>query len=78
MTPALHAELARAADQDRVSLNQFITSALSTAVGQDPPDPGRSQVPRWLPAAVVTNIVILAVTGIVAVVLLLVALNHGL
>jgi RNA polymerase sigma-B factor len=78
MTPALHDELARAAERERISLNQFITGALSAAVDDDRPGSARSQTPRWLPAAIVTNIVILAVTGIVAVVLLLVALDRGL
>jgi RNA polymerase sigma-B factor len=73
MTPALHDELARAAERERISLNQFITNALSGAVGDAP----RSRTPRWLPAAIVTNIVILAVTGVVALVLLLVALDQG-
>jgi RNA polymerase sigma-B factor len=73
MTPALHDELANAAERERISLNQFITNALSSAVGDAP----RSRTPRWLPAAIVTNIVILAATGIVALVLLVVALNEG-
>jgi len=78
MTPALHDELARAAERERISLNQFITGALSAAVDDNGPESTRSQAPRWLPAAIVTNIVILAVTGIVALVLLLVALDRGL
>jgi hypothetical protein len=33
--------------------------------------------PRWLPAAIVTNMVLVAVAGIVAVILLLVAWQQG-
>ena len=79
MTPALHDALARAADHERVSLNQFVTNALSAAVAGDRGGkPDRSPAPRWLPAAIVTNIVVLVVTGVVAIVLLLVALDKGL
>jgi RNA polymerase sigma-B factor len=77
MTPALHDELARAAERDHVSLNQFVTTALSTAVGEDRANGSPSRSPRWLPAAIVTNIVVLVVTGVVAVALLVVALDQG-
>ena len=38
MPQSLHAELARAAERERVSLNQFITDALSGSLGWRSPD----------------------------------------
>jgi RNA polymerase sigma-B factor len=77
MTPALHDELAHAAEREHVSLNQFVTTALSAAVGQARAQGSTSRSPGWLPAAIVTNIVVLVVTGVVAVALLVVALDQG-
>jgi RNA polymerase sigma factor (sigma-70 family) len=78
MPETLHDELARAAESERVSLNQFITNALSAAMGwQRPLHPERRE-PRWLPAAVVTNIVVVVLAGIAALILLLMALDQGL
>jgi antitoxin HicB len=80
MPRTLHADLARAAAREQVSLNQFITSALSTAVawrGSDgalrppeaPPD-GTAQQPRLLRYALVANFVLVAVAALLAIVLL--------
>lgn len=78
MPQTLHDELARAAESERVSLNQFITNALSAAIGwQRSPDLER-RAPRWLSAAILTNIVIVVLAGIAAMILLLVALQQGL
>jgi RNA polymerase sigma factor (sigma-70 family) len=78
MPQTLHEELARAAKSERVSLNQYITNALSAAIGwHRPPDSGRRS-PRWLTAAVVTNIIVVVLAGITAMILLLVALDQGL
>ncbi len=78
MPQTLHDELARAAESERVSLNQFITNALSAAIGwQRPPRPQRRS-PRWLRAAVVANIVVVVLAGIAALILLVVALDQGL
>lgn len=78
MPETLHDDLARAAEIEHVSLNQFITNALSAAIGwQQPPEPPRES-PRWLPAAVVTNIIVVVLAGIAAMILLLVALQQGL
>jgi RNA polymerase sigma factor (sigma-70 family) len=78
MPQTLHDELARAAESERVSLNQFITNALSAAIGwQRPPHPQRRS-PRWLSAAVVANIVVVMLAGIAALILLVVALDKGL
>ncbi len=94
MPQSLHGELARAAEREEVSLNQFITNSLAAAVGwrqphaeapdeepmtEERPSPERQgSQPRWLRAALVTNIVVVAVAGIVAVILLLVAWQQGL
>ncbi len=82
MPQSLHDELAQAAERDRVSLNQFITNALASTVGwqqaERPPQAERQgQTPRWLPAAIVTNIVVLSVAGIAALILILVAWQQG-
>jgi RNA polymerase sigma-B factor len=81
MPQSLHAELAEAAEREDVSLNQYITNALSAAVGWHreggvPAAPAGP--PRWLPAALVTNIVVVVIAGLVALLLLIVALERGL
>jgi len=81
MPQSLHADLAEAAEREDVSLNQFITNALAAAVGwgrdvtelEAQPTP-----PRWLPAALVTNIVVVIIAAVVALALLVVALAQGL
>jgi RNA polymerase sigma factor (sigma-70 family) len=78
MPQTLHDELARAAESERVSLNQFITNALAAAIGWQCPPHSERRAPRWLPAAVVTNIVVVVLAGIAAMILLLVALDQGL
>ena len=83
MPQSLHAELAEAAERDEISLNQFITNTLAASVGwhvegaemtrsQEPPSPS------WLPAALVTNIVVVVIAGLVALALLIVALTQAL
>jgi hypothetical protein len=80
MPQSLHAELAEAADRDDVSLNQYITNALSAAVGwhHETASGGAPDPPRWLPAALVTNIVVVVIAGVAALVLLVVALQQAL
>ena len=91
MPHSLHAELARAAERDDVSLNQFITSSLASSVGWrqqngDAPaepeavedEPSSDRTPGgWLSRAMVVNAVLLGLAGIAAVVLLVVALSQG-
>ena len=83
MPQSLHADLAEAAEREDVSLNQFITNALSAAVGWhrehgDDAPVRASAPPRWLPAALVTNIVVVVIAGVIALLLLIVALQQGL
>jgi RNA polymerase sigma-B factor len=92
MPQSLHAAVARAAERDDVSLNQFITGSLAGAVawrqenhGQEPevteaePDrPSRSRTASaWLGRALVANAVLLAVAGIAAIALLVVVLSQS-
>jgi hypothetical protein len=83
MPHSLHAELAKAAEREDVSLNQFITNTLAAAVrwqktgGEDVGEAQSRPAPRWLPAAIVTNMVVVALAAIVALVLLIVAWQQG-
>ena len=94
MPKSLHAELARAAEHDETSLNQFITGALASAVGwrnderagrgagaatdepaTDNPSAGsRHGLSR---AALVANLIVLAVVAAAAVILTVIAISGG-
>ena len=85
MPQSLHAELAEAAGREEVSLNQYITNTLAAGVGWHTETSGEVATasesgvpPRWLPAAIVTNIVVVVIAGVIALVLLIVALSQGL
>lgn len=83
MPQSLHAELAEAAEREEVSLNQYITNTLAAGVGwhrgDHPTDEFQpTPAPSWLPAALVTNIVVVLIAGAVALILLIVALSQGL
>jgi RNA polymerase sigma factor (sigma-70 family) len=81
MPPSLHGKLAGAAQREEVSLNHFMTRALEAAVAWQENDRGvdrsaharPASAPGWLPAAIVANIVVVAIAGILAIILLLVA-----
>jgi RNA polymerase sigma-B factor len=90
MPQTLHAELARVAEREGVSLNTLITGALASAVswregsidGLDdvvdadaPRGPARER-PRWTSIALAANLVVVVLAAIVAIVLLIVALGH--
>jgi RNA polymerase sigma-B factor len=101
MPQSLHGELARAAEREDVSLNQFITGSLASAVGWRPGDedseprarpaeqpsgrPPSMPSPvaasasgsRWVPLAIVANTVVVAIAGVVAVILLVIAWQQG-
>jgi RNA polymerase sigma-B factor len=83
MPQSLHAELADAAEREEVSLNQYITNTLAAGVGWHTSDQPADHLhpkppPRWLPAALVTNVVVVLIAGVVALILLVVALRQGL
>jgi RNA polymerase sigma-B factor len=80
MPQSLHAELAEAAEREEVSLNQFITNTLAASMGWhveggEERTPAQ-EAPQWLPAALVTNIVVVIIAGLVALALLVVALTQ--
>lgn len=88
MPHSLHAELARAAERDEVSLNQFITSSLASAVnwrrmnGEVQAEPVAEPMQEATPARggrrlLLLNAVLLGIVGVAAVVLLVVALTQG-
>jgi RNA polymerase sigma-B factor len=84
MPQSLHAELAEAAEREEVSLNQFITNSLAAAVGwhteggEMPGTRPPAEPPRWLPGALVANIIVIVIAGLVALALLVIALTQGL
>jgi RNA polymerase sigma-B factor len=80
MPQSLHAKLAEAAEREDVSLNQFITNALASAVSwnRDTPEVQPSAAPRWLPAALLTNIVMVVIAAVAALALLVIAVSQGL
>ena len=91
MPQSLHAELARVAEHEGVSLNTLITGALASSVGwRDGSVDGLAAVdagaqddrpapkrPRWTSIALAANLVVVVLAAAVAIVLLVVALGHG-
>jgi RNA polymerase sigma-B factor len=90
MPQSLHAELARVAEREGVSLNTLITGALASAVswrdgaveGLDVVDAEARHEPaparrRFTSVALAANLVVVVLAAIVAIVLLVVALGHG-
>jgi HicB family len=82
MPPALHAEVSRKAELEQVSLNQFITTAVASAVGwgdederEDAPPPRVSR--STLGIALAVNLVVVGTAGVVALVLLVAAWRGG-
>jgi HicB family len=80
MPPGLHGELTRAAERDGTSLNGYIIARLGEAVGRSPEDgaptePAASErsASRTLTWLLVANVVAVALAGLAAVVILLVA-----
>lgn len=76
MPPELHAEVARKAELERTSLNQFITAAVADAVDDNGAATvnGHAQTalasPRAITAALVVNFLVLTVAAVTAVILL--------
>ena len=75
MPPPMHEELAQAAEREGVSLNTYLTNVLGSALRGE--QQGTRPMPRWLPAAIVADMVLLALLLIAAVTLLVLAWRHG-
>jgi predicted RNase H-like HicB family nuclease len=80
MPRTLHADLARAADREGVSLNQLIVGALTSAVawrrpGGAAPAAASSSRSRTLTIVLAANLAVLAIAAIVAVAALVAALG---
>jgi RNA polymerase sigma-B factor len=75
MPSELHEQLAQAAERDEVSLNRFVTAALSTSV--DSTESSAPSAVRKLKLAVATNLVVVVLAAVAAVVLLVLALQRG-
>lgn len=73
MPPALHGELARAAEREGTSLNAYITQTLSSALSGDQPRPAGPGPSRFLRIAVIVDLVMVAIATAAAVALLIVA-----
>lgn len=84
MPTTLHAELARRAEVEGVSLNQLIVGALSRAVGAPEPTAGPPAGAVAPPAqtdlrvALIANLIVVGLAAAAAIVLLLVAWHRGL
>jgi RNA polymerase sigma-B factor len=81
MPQSLHADLARAAEVEEVSLNQFITSSLASVIGwrqaSGRPSPeDRSGKDAW--TALRVNLIVLSVVGVIALILLAIAVAQRL
>jgi RNA polymerase sigma-B factor len=77
MPQSLHTELAEAAEREEVSLNQYITNTLAASMRWHSESESAPTPPRWLPAALLTNIVVVVIAGVIALVLLIVAWQQG-
>ena len=81
MPQSLHADLARAAELEEVSLNQFITSSLASVIGwrqaggRASPEEGSGK-DAW--TALRVNLIVLSVVGVIALVLLAIAVAQRL
>jgi multisubunit Na+/H+ antiporter MnhC subunit len=80
MPAELHAALARAAERDGVSLNQFITSSLSRRIGwgdaaADAPgaDEAAERRARVVVAALVANAIVIGLAAVAAIAILILA-----
>jgi RNA polymerase sigma-B factor len=86
MPQSLHAELARVAEREGVSLNALITGALASAVGwrdgavdglETTDETPAQRRPQWITIALAANLVVVVLAAAVAIVLLVIAVTHG-
>lgn len=80
MPAKLHAELARAAEREGVSLNQFITSSLAARIGWEGAAAPRAEPPaqlrsRIVLAALIANVVVIGLAALAALAILVVAIR---
>ena len=75
MPSELHERLTVAAEKNEVSLNRYVTEVLSSSVNSGPG--GDAPRPRGHRLALATNLVIVIVAGVVAVALLVLAVQRG-
>jgi hypothetical protein len=75
MDPALHAALAQRAEREGQSLNAYITGVLGDEIQGEraPADPGSRIAGRLIRAAVIADLVLVAVAAAIAIALLVVA-----
>jgi hypothetical protein len=74
MDPELHATLARTAERDGQSLNAYITGVLNDEVGgRRERDPAGHVAGRLIRAAVIADLVLVAVAAAIAIALLVIA-----
>lgn len=81
MPAALHAELARAAEREGVSLNQFITRALSSRIGwrtDADAEPASTTAPadgrtKLIAVALVANAIVIGLAAVAAIAVLVLA-----
>ena len=80
MPSELHAELARTAEREGVSLNQLIVDVLSGDIARDDPpaEPSPRRDAKLLRVALLANLVVVAVAGVIAIGLLVAAWRAGL
>ncbi len=75
MDPALHAALAQQAEREGQSLNAYITGVLGDEIQgeREPADAGSQLAGRMVRAAVIADLVLVAVAAAIAIALLVVA-----
>jgi HicB family len=77
MPASLHTELARAAENDRVSLNAYVIGVLAASVSWRSPDGAETtteRLPAWARRTVLANLVVMTLLAVAAAVLVVVAL----
>jgi RNA polymerase sigma-B factor len=85
MPQSLHADLARAAELEEVSLNQFITSSLASVIGwrqaggrPSPDESSGKNAGKDAWTALRVNLIVLSVVGVIALILLAIAVAQRL
>jgi hypothetical protein len=77
MPRTLHGELAAAAEERGISLNQLIVGLLSHSIDGSEPGTGDAKTQHRLAVALTINLVVLVAAGAIAIALLVVAWHGG-